>query len=124
MGEDEMEREKQKAVAEAAELNRHHEVLKLAYQEVCASYHAIDSFRGTLLGLLPLASGAGILLLVNNGQVDTSKTTVAMQYAAPIGIFGFVVALGLFFYELNGIRRCNQLITDGQRLEEELLSFE
>jgi len=95
------------------------EARKLAYQEVSNSYHAIDGFRGMLLGLLPLASGAGILLLINDSHIDTGKS-LAQGYATPIGIFGFVVTLGLFFYEINGIRRCNQLITDGQRLEGEL----
>lgn len=96
------------------------EVLKTAYLELCKTYHAIDDFRGKLLGFLPLASGAGILLLVNEAFVNGAKRSSAMPYALPIGLFGFIVTLGLFFYELNGIRRCNSLITEGQRIEKEL----
>ena len=114
------EHEYQKTAAEAAARSRQHEADKQAYQEICTSYHAIDGFRGMLLGLLPLASGAGLLVLVNTAQVEEGKTAIAAQDATPIGVFGFIVALGLFFYELSGIRRCNQLITDGQRLEGEL----
>lgn len=96
------------------------EPLKLAYQEVCTTYHRIDDFRGKLLGLLPLASGAGILFLVNNAQLDPEKISLVPQYAAPIGLFGMVVTCALFFYELNGIRRCNFLIERGQQIEEDL----
>lgn len=84
----------------------HPEALKLAYAELCKTYHAIDDFRGKLLGFLPLASGAGILLLVNNAFVEEAKRNFALQYALPIGVFGFIVTLGLFFFEINGIRRC------------------
>jgi hypothetical protein len=65
---------------------------------------------------LPLASGAGIFLLL--GQLSENqplpKTLVA------VGIFGFLVTLGLFTYELRGIQRCNALIEAGKALEAEL----
>ena len=96
------------------------ENLNMAYLELCKTYHAIDDFRGKLLGFLPLASGAGMLLLVNDAFVNEAKRSFALPYALPIGVFGFIVTLGLFFYELNGIRRCTSLITEGQRIEKEL----
>jgi hypothetical protein len=37
-----------------------------------------------------------------------------------IGIFGFVVTLGLFFFELHGILKCTHLIGAGAKLEEQL----
>jgi hypothetical protein len=42
------------------------------------------------------------------------KTLVA------VGVFGFLVTLGLFTYELRGIQRCNALIEVGKALEDEL----
>ena len=42
------------------------QALLAAYEEVCRSYHAIDEFRMKLLGLLPLASLLGILLIGSN----------------------------------------------------------
>jgi hypothetical protein len=39
--------------------------LKTAYEEICTSYHAIDDIRMKLLGLLPIATGAGVFLLLN-----------------------------------------------------------
>jgi len=77
------------------------EELKVVYQEVCSSFHAIADFRAKLLGFLPLASGAGIFLLLNRSLTDGTE-----QYLLPIGVFGFAVTLGLFFYELRGIQKC------------------
>src|SRR3954470_18236646 len=37
-----------------------------AYGRVCESYQAIDDFRMKLLGLLPVATGTGVFLLLND----------------------------------------------------------
>lgn len=86
------------------------ENLRIVYSEVCRSYHAIADFRAKLLALLPIASGAGGLLILS--EKDTVK-----QYLGPIGIFGAAVTLGLFVYELRGIQRCKALIKAGSALE-------
>ncbi len=86
------------------------------YEQLCTSYRAIDDFRAKLLGLLPLATGAGIFLLVN----DKKKIEAAEPYLLPIGLFGFVVTLGLFCFELHGILKCNHLIKAGIELEKRL----
>ncbi len=93
--------------------NQSCEELKAVYQEVCNSFHAIADFRAKLLGFLPLASGAGIFLLLNRSFTDGTE-----QYLLPIGVFGFTVTLGLFFYELRGIQKCNSLVTGGKNIEE------
>ena len=86
--------------------------LKTVYEDVCNSYHKIDDFRAKLLGFLPLASGAGIFLVLNRN--------FDKQFLTPVGIFGFFVTLGLFFYEIRGIQYCMSLISLGKLLEEEL----
>jgi hypothetical protein len=84
-----------------------------AYTEVCRSYNAVDDFRAKLLALLPIVSGAGgILLLANKDAVS--------QHLGPIGLFGVLVTLGLFFYEIRGLKRCGRLIDVGLKLENEL----
>lgn len=85
------------------------ENLKMAYQEVCTSYRAIDDFRAKLLGLLPLVSGTGIFFLLN------MKTNLV--YLGPIGLFGSVVTLGLFLYELSCLQKCQYLIEHGEKIE-------
>ena len=92
------------------------ENLRTAYKELCNSYRAIDDFRTKLLGFLPLATGGGIFLLVS----DKAKIDFVKPYFGPIGAFGFVITLGLFFYELYGIKKCTHLIWTGRELEEEL----
>ena len=92
------------------------ENLMTAYRELCSSYRAIDDFRTKLLGFLPLATGAGIFFLVT----DKEKINFVQPYFVPIGIFGFVITLGLFFYEFYGIKKCTHLIWAGIELEREL----
>jgi hypothetical protein len=86
------------------------ENLRSVYSEVCHSYYAIADFRAKLLALLPIASGAGGLLILS--EKDTVK-----DYLGPIGIFGAAVTLGLFVYELRGIQRCKALIEAGKDIE-------
>ena len=83
------------------------------YEQLCQSYRAIDEFRAKLLGFLPLASAGGAFLLLN----DPQKIKLAKPFLEPLGLFGFVVTLGLFFYELYGIRKCHALINAGKKLE-------
>src|SRR4029453_11233264 len=66
--------------------------LEFEYEEVCRSHAATTDFRGKLLALLPLASGAGLFLLLE--QRDPGAPLAA------IGVFGCAVTLGLFIYEL------------------------
>jgi hypothetical protein len=86
------------------------------YEQLCSSYRAIDDFRAKLLALLPLATGGGIFLLVG----DQTRAEAIEPYLLPIGIFGFMVTLGLFFFELHGILKCTRLIEAGTKLEEDL----
>jgi hypothetical protein len=86
------------------------------YEQLCNSYRAIDDFRAKLLGFLPLATGTGVFLLVT----DRTKIDFIQPLFLPIGIFGFAITLGLFFYELYGIKKCTHLIKAGMELESEL----
>ena len=87
-----------------------------AYEQLCSSYRAIDDFRAKLLALLPLATGGGIFLLVG----EQTRAEAIKPYLPAIGLFGFVVTLGLFFFELYGILKCTYLINAGTKLEENL----
>jgi hypothetical protein len=103
---------------------------KVEYEQLCKNYDAIDSFRSTLLGLLPAASAGGIFLLLNKDILGNSAPSTAVKGAPahtllqdvlePIGIFGFVITLGFFAYELYGIRKCHALILAAQGVEDQL----
>jgi hypothetical protein len=92
------------------------ENLRTIYRELCNSYRAIDDFRTKLLGFLPLVTGTGLFFLVT----DKAKIDMAQPYFGPIGVFGFVITLGLFFYEFYGVKKCKALITAGKELEQQL----
>ena len=86
--------------------------LSQAYTEVCLSYRAVDDIRIKLLGFLPIASAGGVFLLIRTDDTADPAVFVAA------GIFGSLVALGLFAYELFGIKRCHALIEAGKAIEE------
>ena len=92
------------------------EKLRIVYSELCSSYRAIDDFRTKLLGFLPVATGAGIFFLVT----DKEKMDFVQPHLQSVGVFGFVITLGLFFYEFYGIKKCTHIIWAGKRIEREM----
>lgn len=89
--------------------------LKTIYEQVCQAHKAIEDFKAKLLALLPIASGAGIFLLLG----DNITPEVKPHFVA-VGTFGALVTIGLFIYDLRGVHRCNALIDCGKALEAEL----
>jgi hypothetical protein len=85
------------------------------YPEICRSHHAIAEFRGKLLALLPIASGAGLFLLLGDAESKPADGDLI-----GIGLFGFVVTFGLFLYDLHGIQDCILLRRRGEKIEERL----
>jgi hypothetical protein len=101
------------------------ENVKVLYDQLCASYHAIDDFRTKLLGFLPLATAAGaatLFLKDLNLTVRLWPETIDSKamLITPIGIFGFAVTIGLYVFEIHGIAKCHALIETGRQLEEKL----
>jgi hypothetical protein len=90
------------------------ENIRTVYKELCNSYRAIDDFRTKLLGFLPLATG-GLFLFFTNPEKLPSLTLFA-----PLGYFGATITLGLFCFEIYGIRKCTRLINVGKILEKDL----
>ena len=95
------------------------ETLRAEYQEVCRSHQAITEFRGKLLGLLPVATGAGIFLLLNRPG-KTQDTATFNTFLVAAGIFGAFAAFGLYLYEYRGMKECHLLRERGANLEYEL----
>lgn len=86
----------------------------LLYQQICAGHDGIADFRAKLLALLPIASGSALLVVLKGGFGTSEGHWMA------IGLFGALIAFGLFLYELRGIHYCNSLIVAAQKLEAEL----
>jgi hypothetical protein len=103
-------------MSDGSKLDQRFDALKAIYEQVCDAHNGIADFRAKLLALLPIASGTGIFLLL-----DEKLPPEAMPHFLPIGIFGVVIASGLFIFELVGIHRCQTLKVVGSALEEKLL---
>jgi len=69
-----------------------------------------------LLGLLPLASLAGIVLLDKNGAL--SQLTARSELAGFACLFASAFTLTLFVYEIRGILRSDGLIERGKKIED------
>ena len=101
-------------MADEAKLAQHDaEHLRLIYSELCAAHHGIADFRAKLLALLPVASGAGIFLLL--GAEVPGLRAATTQIAT--GIIGALLVFGLYLYELRGIQRCNALSACSCKIE-------
>ena len=61
--------------------------IRVAYEQLCTSYRAIDDFRTKLLGFLPFVTGGGLVFLFGR-DVDE-------KFFTPVGLFGLAVTLGL-----------------------------
>jgi hypothetical protein len=93
------------------------QVRQFVYQELCKSYLQIDDFRSKLLAALPVASAGSAFLLVGDKLVNFDKLKDAAPLMTPIAVFGIVVTLALFCYEIYGIKKCGALIDAGKSLE-------
>jgi hypothetical protein len=92
------------------------DTLVAIYKEICGSHNAIADFRAKLLAALPLASGVGIFVLTDKKPTDGLQVKALL----PIGLFGVVVVLGLFMYELRGIQDCTFLRKRAGAIEQQL----
>jgi hypothetical protein len=82
----------------------------VSYRAIFESHAKITDFRAKLLGFLPLASGAGGLILLTDERINR-------DYLTAVGLYGLAVTLGLFLYELRGIQTCIKLRKQAATLE-------
>jgi hypothetical protein len=93
-------------------------MLLAEYQEVCKSHSGVSDSRAKLLALLPIASGTGFGLLVAQNMGEASGPGPGLLIG--LGIFGAVVTIGLFLYELRQIDVCKQLRNHAEWIERQL----
>ena len=86
------------------------------YEQVCNGYRELIDVRFKLLALVPSISGVAIALI--------SKDLSDFQsYPVPrliVAILGFIVTIGIVFYDQRNSQLYNALIRRGRKLEEEL----
>jgi hypothetical protein len=100
------------------DLTPRQKILLAEYQEVCKSHSGITDFRAKLLAFLPIASGTGVGLLVFQSKSEASGADAGLLVG--LGIFGAIVTIGLFLYELRQIDVCKQLRNHATWIEGQL----
>ena len=90
------------------------EKLKLDYEQTTGYYHHLADSRFRLLALVPVVTGTAIFLLSASTRPDVVLV---------IGILGFVVTLGIFFYNQRNTQIFDTMIARAKMLET-LLEFE
>lgn len=88
-----------------------YEKLKLDYEQTTAYYHQLADSRFKLLTLVPIVTGAAIGLLSNGTQPELVLV---------LGILGFVVTLGIFFYNQRNTQIFDTMILRAKMLETRL----
>jgi hypothetical protein len=84
------------------------EKLKLDYEQTTNYYHQLADSRFKLLALIPVVTGAAIGLL---------STGIPSSVVLVIGCLGFVVTLGLFFYNQRNSQIFDKMIVRAKMLE-------
>jgi hypothetical protein len=92
-------------------------VLVAAYEQLCATHHALDDFKMKLLGLLPIASVVGLFSLAATNSGPSAAVVQPNQIILYVGVFAAAFTLGLFIYELRSILMCHDLIVQGRSIE-------
>ena len=93
--------------------------LLTVYTEICKSYQAVDDFRTKLLGFLPLTSLVGIFIL-SPDSTPSAQDILSNELLGFAAIFAALLTLALFGYEVRGIRRSDDLIKAGRKIEQKL----
>ena len=83
------------------------------YQEACAGIRATDDISFKLLGLVPLLSGAAMLVLFLKESIPPARAPMIYGLA----MFAALVTLGLFRWELRNIQTCKWLRARASMLE-------
>jgi len=95
--------------------------LTTCYTELCRSHQSINDFRMKLLGLLPIASIAALLVfLQKSGPLPPEPMSFEARVIGYIGVFSALFTAALFVYEARGILMCHDLYHTGMALEKEM----
>jgi hypothetical protein len=115
------------------QLNRHYKVSKLPvllteqrplsteeqsllmglYTEICISWRKLTDVRFKLLGLVPVVSGFFLIRALSGGDLSS-------DIRVGIAVFGLIVTLALWAYEVRNSQLYDDLISRGRRIEAEL----
>jgi hypothetical protein len=82
--------------------------LRLDYEQTLKYFYALHESRFKLLALLPVVTGAAL---------STADTVNAPQRSLALGVFGFLISLGLTFYEIRNTQLYDAMQVRAKSLE-------
>jgi hypothetical protein len=83
------------------------------YAETCSSIRATDDINFKLMGIVPLVSGAAMLVFLVKEATPPDKAALVVALA----LFAALITLGLFRWELRNIQTCSWLRRRAEALE-------
>jgi hypothetical protein len=83
------------------------------YTEICNSWRKLTDVRFKLLGLVPVVSGFFLIRALSGGDLSP-------DIRVGIAVFGFIVTLALWAYEVRNSQLYDDLVSRGRRIEAEL----
>ena len=93
------------------------EDFRMIYQEIGTRHQSIQDFRAKLLGFLPLVTAGSFVTTILS---DPGKARALSNLVLPFGLLGAIVTLGLFFYEIENLKRETLLTAQGAELEKKV----
>lgn len=87
-----------------------------AHDQLCESFRQLTDVRFKLLALVPSISGTAIALI----SKDLDVFREAPLPRAVVAILGFIVTLGIVFYDQRNSQIYNALVRRGKALERDL----
>src|SRR4029450_12904322 len=88
------------------------------YAEICSNVRTTDEISFKLLGLVPLVSGGGIVLLLDAGKRPARPPATIF-----VALLGAAVTFAIYRWEVRNIQICRWLIERGAQLEEKELGL-
>jgi hypothetical protein len=86
------------------------------YDAIRSGIRDTDDISFKLLGLVPLVSGVGLLTVVL-GDAEPNLSMIVV-----LSLFGAIVTLGFFFWEIRNVQTCLWLIDYAKVLEQKMLA--
>ena len=88
------------------------------YKEICTSWRALVDVRFKLLGLVPTASIAIIIVLLTSDTNGLKLPPILISWTQTgIALFGLIVTYGLYVYDKRNTQFHNYLKNQGSRIE-------
>lgn len=100
-----------------AKQHQHQEILLALYSEIGSNWRMLTDVRFKLLGLVPSVSAVLLVSLLSKDDFSKGLSPISRIMVA---VFGLIVTIGLYLYDLRNSELYDDLISRSRRIEAEL----